>query len=424
MASLCRACAALHAETPAACPACGSDRLIAHGELSVLSIAHLDCDAFYASIEKRDDPSLEAKPVIVGGGRRGVVSTCCYVARAYGVRSAMPMFKALKLCPHATVIHPRMALYVEEGRRVRALMQALTPQVEPLSIDEAFMDLTGTEKLHAGAPAQSLAKLQSEIEAQIGITVSIGLSFNKFLAKTASEFDKPRGFSLIGRAEALDFLAPRPVATLPGVGPAAVRTLEGRSLRTIGDLRAAGRARLAGLFGDWGVRLYELSMAHDARKVDPEGERKSISAETTFNEDIAAREELEDILWVLCERVAARARASETAGRTVTLKLRDQRFQIITRQRSLHEPTLLAARLFEHGRALLAGEADGRIKYRLIGIGLSDFSPASEADKGDLLDEKTPRRAAAEDAVAKARARFGKGAVKTGRGLRAEDEGD
>ncbi len=420
MASLCRSCANI-SDKPI-CPSCGGDRLIAHDEIEQLSLAHLDCDAFYATIEKRDDPSLDGKPVIVGGGVRGVVSTCCYIARAYGVRSAMPAFKARQLCPQAVFIAPRMSLYVQEGRRVRAMMQALTPQVEPLSIDEAFMDLSGTTALHGGAPAQSLVKLQNAIEAEIGITVSIGLSFNKFLAKTASDFDKPRGFSVIGRAEALDFLTSRKVGTLPGVGPAAVSALSDHNLYTIGDLRTAGKLKLQSIFGDWGARLFELSNAHDPRIVDPEGERKSISAETTFNEDIAAIEELEDILWTLCDKVAARARASALSGRTVTLKLRDQKFRIITRRRTLNEPTLLAARLFEHGRALLGAEADGRIRYRLIGIGLSDFAPAEDADKGDMFDSKTPKLAAAENAIAKARKRFGPDVVKTGRGLRAEGD--
>jgi DNA polymerase IV len=418
---VCRSCAAAF-EAGEVCPSCGADRLLIHGELGDLSIAHLDCDAFYATIEKRDDPSLEAKPVIVGGGVRGVVSTCCYLARAYGVRSAMPAFKAKQLCPDAVFVKPRMALYVQEGRRVRAMMQALTPLVEPLSIDEAFMDLSGTTALHGGAPVQSLVKLQNAVLAEIGITVSIGLSFNKFLAKTASDLDKPRGFTVIGRAEAVEFLSSRKVGTLPGVGPAAVAALGDRGLHTIGDLRAAGKTRLQSIFGDWGARLFDLANAHDPRAVDPEGERKSISAETTFNEDIADVEELEDILWMLCDKVAARARASDLAGRTITLKLRDQKFKIITRRRTLNEPTLLAARLFEHGRALLAPEADGKIRFRLIGIGLSDFAPAEEADKGDMFDEKTPKRAAAESAVAKARERFGRDAVKTGRGLRAEEE--
>lgn len=418
---LCRACASESASADR-CAACGAVNLVAHDEIGALAIAHLDCDAFYASIEKRDDPSLEPHPVIVGGGKRGVVSTCCYLARAFGVRSAMPMFKALNLCPQAKVVRGDMRKYVEEGRVIRAMMQDLTPLVQPLSIDEAFMDLSGTEALHRGLPAQSLIRLQNRIWEERKLTVSIGLSFNKFLAKTASDLDKPRGFSVIGRAEALEFLAPRAVGTLPGVGPAGAAGLERNGLRRIGDIRAAGVQRMRALYGDWGAHLYALSMAQDARKVDPDGERKSISAETTFFEDIAAIEALEDILWPLCEKVAARARGSDIAGRTVTLKLRDARFKIITRRRQLSEPTLLASRLFEVARQLLAGDANGRTKYRLIGIGLSDFSDAAGADKGDLMDERTPKRAAAEAAIAKARGKFGKDAVQTGRALKREQD--
>jgi len=414
---LCRACA--REITRERC-ACGEDLPLEHAELNALSIAHLDCDAFYASIEKRDDPSLQPHPVIVGGGKRGVVSTCCYVARAYGVRSAMPMFKALKLCPQAKVVHGDMRKYVEEGRLIRRMMEDLTPQVQPLSIDEAFMDLTGTEALHHGAPAQSLIKLQNKIWEERRLTVSIGLSFNKFLAKTASDLDKPRGFSVIGRAEALTFLETRAVSTLPGVGPAGATALERNNLRTIGDIRAVGPQRMRALYGDWGAHLFALSMADDPRKVDPDGERKSISSETTFFEDIADIESLEDILWPLCEKVAARARASDTAGLTLTLKLKDAKFKIITRRRQLPEPTLLASRIFAHARELLAGDANGKTKYRLIGVGLSDFSDAASADKGDMLDTQTPKRAAAEAAIAKARDKFGRDAVQTGRALKAE----
>lgn len=418
--NFCRACAS---QTSAPrCAACGDEQSIAHDELEQLSLAHLDCDAFYASVEKRDDPSLQPHPVIVGGGKRGVVSTCCYVARAYGVRSAMPMFKALKLCPQAKVVSGDMRKYAEEGRIIRTMMETLTPQVEPLSIDEAFMDLGGTEALHGGAPAQSLIKLQNRIWEERQLTVSIGLSFNKFLAKTASDLDKPRGFSVIGRGEALAFLEPRAVATLPGVGPANAAALERNGLKRIGDIRAAGAQRMRALHGDWGAHLFLLSMAQDHRRVDPDGERKSISAETTFFEDVCEIEALEDILWPLCEKVAARCRASDTAGRTLTLKLKDVRFKIITRRRQLPEPTLLAHRIFETARELLSGDADGRTKYRLIGVGLSDFSDAADADKGDMLDVETPKRAAAEAAVASARAKFGKGAVQTGRALKAREE--
>ena len=404
------------------CAACGGELAVAHDELTELTIAHLDCEAFYASIEKRDNPSLGPHPVIVGGGKRGVVSTCCYVARAYGVRSAMPMFKALKLCPQAKVVRGDMRKYVEEGRIIRGMMEALTPQVQPLSIDEAFMDLSDTEALHGALPAQSLIKLQSRIWQERRLTVSIGLSFNKFLAKIASDLDKPRGFSVIGRAEALAFLETRAVATLPGVGPAGATALERNGLKRIGDIRAVGPRRMRALYGDWGAHLFALSMADDPRPVDPHGERKSISSETTFFEDVSDIEALEDILWPLCEKVAARCRASDTAGLTLTLKLKDARFKIVTRRRQLPEPTLLAHRIFEVARELLAVDADGKARYRLIGVGLSDLSDAAAADKGDMLDTDTPKRAAAEAAVAKARERYGKSAVQTGRALKAEKE--
>jgi DNA polymerase-4 len=315
-----------------------------------------------------------------------------------------------------------MGKYAEEGRMIRRMMEELTPQVEPLSIDEAFMDLSGTEALHGGAPAQSLIRLQNRIWEERRLTVSIGLSFNKFLAKTASDLDKPRGFSVIGRAEALAFLESRAVATLPGVGPAGAAALERNGLKKVGDIRAAGPQRMRALYGDWGAHLFALSMADDPRRVDPHGERKSISAETTFFEDVADVEALEDILWPLCEKVAARCRASDTAGRTLTLKLKDARFRIITRRRQLPEPTLLAARIFAAARELLAGDADGRTKYRLIGVGLSDFSEAGEADKGDMLDTETPKRAAAEAAVAEARGKFGRGAIQTGRALKTQHD--
>ncbi|MGE0829093.1 MAG: DNA polymerase IV [Hyphomonadaceae bacterium] len=418
---LCRACAAW-SESARRCTACGDDGLIAHEELGALSIAHIDCDAFYATIEKRDHPELAAKPLIVGGGKRGVVSTACYVARAFGVRSAMPMFKALKLCPDAVVVKPNMRLYAEEGRIVRAMMQALSPLVEPISIDEAFLDLSGTEALHGAAPAQSLAKLQARIEQERGLTVSVGLSFNKFLAKTASDLDKPRGFSIIGRAEALDFLTPRAVSTLPGIGPAGAATLEARGLKRVGDIREMGEIEMMRAFGDWGRRLYRLSMADDRRKVDPEGERKSISAETTFFDDIASLDALEDELWPLCEKVAVRARASALAGRTLTLKLRDARFRTITRRTQFTVPTLLAHRLFDVARQLLAPEAKGQTRFRLIGVGLSDFADAAEADKGDLLDARTPKLAAAEAAMAKARDKFGRDAIITGRSLKGQKD--
>ena len=287
--TLCRDCFRTTPEAARRCASCGSPRVVSHPELATLTIAHLDCDAFYASVEKRDRPELRDVPVIVGGGVRGVVTTCCYIARISGVRSAMPMFKALKLCPEATVIKPNFTKYVAESKRIFEKVRALTPLVQTLSLDEAWIDLSGTERLHGAPPAVTLARLQAEIERDIGLTVSIGLAANKFLAKIASDLDKPRGFAVIGAAEAQAFLAPRPVGILPGVGPAFVRSLEKRGLRTVGDLAARRPARP----GQVVRRLRrcawrDLSHGRDARAVNPDAERKSISAETTFNHDLHA----------------------------------------------------------------------------------------------------------------------------------------
>jgi DNA polymerase IV len=399
------------------CMACGGLRLLDHPELDALSVAHVDCDAFYAAVEKRDDPTLADKPVIIGGGRRGVVSTACYVARTYGVRSAMPMFKALAACPDAIVIRPDMEKYKIAGRAVRDKMLALTPLVEPLSIDEAFLDLTGTERLHGHPPADMLARFAREVERDIGITVSVGLSHNKFLAKLASDLDKPRGFSVIGKAETLDFLADKPVALIWGVGKAMQERLAQDGIRLIRDIRAKEQADLFRSYGSEGARLYRLSRGVDTRCVSPDRETKSVSAETTFNEDIRDAARLSAILWNLCEKVARRLKASDLAATGVTLKLKTADFRILTRSRAGHEPTQLAKRLFEPARELLLAEANGRTAFRLIGVGSSGLAAADLADRGDLLDTELKRDVATEAALDAIRAKFGHKAVLRGTGL-------
>jgi len=383
-----------------------------------LSMAHLDCDAFYASVEKRDRPELRDKPVIVGGGVRGVVTTCCYMARVYGVRSAMPMFKALAACPQAVVIKPDFTKYRAESRIIMGLMAELTPLVQPLSLDEAWMDLSGTERLHGAAPAVTLARLQARIEQATGLTVSIGLAPNKFLAKIASDLDKPRGFSVIGAAEARDFLAPRPVGLLPGVGPAMVRSLEAAGLRAIGDIARAEQKDLARRFGAHGLRLYDLAHGRDTRPVDPDQTRKGISAETTFNSDLSAYDALEDRLAPLCERVARQARAAGVSGRVVTLKLKTPDFRILTRRQALAVPTQTARTLFAAGRELLRREADGR-SYRLIGIGLAELGPAG-AGEADFFGDGEAKALTEERTADAIRARFGPEAITSGRALRSK----
>ena len=417
MHTLCRDCANVTEGKALRCPVCSSQRILWHAELTQLNIAHLDCDAFFAAVEKRDDPSLKDKPVIVGGGNRGVVSTCCYIARLYGVRSAMPMFKALKACPDAVVIKPSHDKYSAEGRRIREKMQALTPLVQPVSIDEAYMDLTGTERLNELPPAGALARLALEIERDIGITVSIGLSANKFLAKTASEMDKPRGFAVIGASEAKKVLAPLTPKSLHGVGPKLASRLDRDGFDTVGKLQIADIKDLIGRYGETGLWLHQRANGIDNRPVRTEGERKSVSNETTFAKDISELSALEDALWRLCVKTADRAKAIGVEGGVVTLKLKTRAFKTLTRRVSLPIPTQLAQVLFRTARPMLAREIGPA--YRLIGIGLSDLETA-KSDAVDLIDPSVEKRAAAERAADIAREKFGSEAIQTGRGMKAQ----
>ena len=418
MPSLCRDCLILTEAAPARCPACRSPRMVAHDELAQLSIAHMDCDAFYASVEKRDNPALRDQPVIVGGGQRGVVSTCCYIARIKGVRSAMPMFQALKLCPEAVVVKPRFAAYTEASRAIRAMMEELTPAIEPLSLDEAFLDLTGTQRLHGAPPAVLLARLTKRMEDELGLTGSIGLSHNKFLAKIASDLDKPRGFSVIGRAETEAFLKPKPVRIIWGVGTATQTALESAGIRTISDLLRWDRTDLVARFGSMGDRLWHLARGLDTRRVNRDEKLKSISKETTFFEDTSDPDLLDGHIWRLSEQVADRAKAKRLSGRTVTLKLKKGDFQLVTRRHALTDPTQLTDRIYRAARDLF-DHAGTTGPFRLIGVGISDLAPEDQADLSqDLLDPQATRRAAAERATDAIRARFGAEAIIKGRALR------
>lgn len=430
VSSLCLDCGAAANQAPQ-CPACGRRRIIRHAELHDLALAHVDCDAFYASIEKRDDPRLADLPVIVGGGVRGVVTTACYVARTFGVRSAMPMFKALKACPDAIVIKPDFAKYSSAAREIRALMESLTPLVEPVSIDEAFLDLSGTQRALQMSPAEALAKLQRDIRRDVGISVSIGLSANKFLAKVASDFDKPNGFSVIGAGEAPTVLAALPVTAIWGVGPVFAKRLRSDGVETIRDLQQIDKKALAARYGEMGLRLADLSFGRDTRRVSPNRETKSVSSETTFAEDIADFEELQSILWRLCERTSARMKAKNLAGRVITLKLKTGDFQTITRRTKIAAASNLARTAFDAAHPMLASAANGR-SFRLIGVGYSELAQVGAIEAAaSLFDdrEKTRREEAAIDAV---RRKFGDNAIALGRayarkGQRdrtTEDDGD
>ena len=378
----------------------------------------MDCDAFYASVEKRDHPDLADKPVIIGGGRRGVVSTACYVARIRGVRSAMPMFQALKLCPDAVIIKPRMAVYAEVSRAIRQMMEDLTPAIEPLSLDEAFLDLRGTEKLHGAPPAVMLARLVYRMRQELGLTGSIGLSHNKFLAKVASDLNKPRGFSVIGKDDTAAFLQDKPVRMIWGVGSATQAALAQAGIRSFTDLLRWQRVDLTQKFGSMGERLWHLARGQDHRQISRNTPVKSISNETTFFEDTADPDLLDGHLWRMCEKVSDRAKAKELAGRVVTLKLKTADHKIITKRQTLEDATQLADRVYRVARALLSQIPAGQA-YRLIGAGLSDLCAASQAERsGDLLDPKAHQRGAAERATDKIRKKFGEDAILKGRALR------
>ncbi len=415
--SLCRDCIRAF-PTAKRCPDCGSPRVVSHLELWDLSIAHMDCDAFYASVEKRDNPDLRDTPLIVGGGTRGVVTTACYLARIKGVRSAMPMFQARKRCPEAVVVPPRMSVYVEVSRQIRALMDALTPVVEPLSLDEAFLDLTGTTRLHGEPPAAQMARLVKQIETEIGITASFGLSHNKFLAKIASDLDKPRGMSVIGKAETDAFLRDKPVGIIWGVGPAFRQKLERDGIRLVNDILRYERSDLVRKYGSMGDRLWHLARGLDARKIGDRVRDKSVSNETTFNTDTADLEVLDGYLWRLSVKVSDRVKARGLAGGVVTLKLKTARFRTISRRITLGAPTQLADSIYHHTRAMLERELD-QGPFRLIGVGLSHIDTARDADSiPDLLDPTAPQRSASEAATDKIRRKFGDRAIVKGRALR------
>lgn len=402
--------------SPLSCPACRSTRVVSHPELLRLAIAHVDCDAFYATIEKRDDPSIRGKPVIVGGGSRGVVSAACYIARVKGVRSAMPMFKARKLCPDAVIIRPDMAKYAAVGRTVRDLMREVTPLVEPLSIDEAFLDLSGTQKLHKKSPAATLGMLVKRIETETGITASIGLSYNKFLAKIASDLDKPRGFAVIGEKDAVAFLAEQPVGLIYGVGKSLRQKLERDGIVKIGQLREMPPKDLERRYGAIGERLHRFANGVDRRRVNPEGDTKSISSETTFARDLADLADLESELWSLTEKLHRRLRHAGLGGQTVTLKLKTDNFRTITRSRQLAGATQLSEDIFQTARELLTGEVDGR-SFRLLGVGLSTLVPETDADQPDLADPGRERRRKIEGTIDSIIDRFGEKSLIRGRSI-------
>ena len=416
MPSLCRKCFNTFAEE-GRCPSCSSPLVVSHDELFNLNIAHMDCDAFYASVEKRDNPELADKPVIIGGGRRGVVSTACYIARIRGVKSAMPMFKALEKCPDAVVIRPRMKVYAEISHQIRAMMNDLTPLIEPLSLDEAFMDLSGTHKLHGVPPAVMLAKLMDRITGNLGLTGSIGLSHNKFLAKIASDLNKPNGYSIIGALETSSFLKDKSIRLIWGVGASTQKLLEKAGIRTFSDLLRWDRKDLVNKFGSMGDRLWFLARGQDSRVVSNNDRIKSISNETTLFKNTNDLSVLEGHLWRLCEKVSSRAKAKGLAGSVVILKLKSSNHKLITRRLTLRDPTHLADVLFRSTYPLMEASISNG-PFRLVGAGLAGLCLASQAEREpELLDDGALNRIKVERVTDEIREKYGEEAVIKGRSL-------
>ena len=414
--SICRECLSTFDSKVLYCANCESLNLISHKEMEKLEIAHVDCDAFYASIEKRDNPKLKNSAVIIGGGKRGVVATACYLARIKGVRSAMPMYKALKLCPSATIIKPNMSKYRDASRKIQNLMNQLTPLTEPISLDEAFLDLSGTKKLHKKIPAVLLAELSKKINQEVGISVSIGLSYNKFLAKICSDLDKPKGFSLLGRGDSKKFLSSQPVEILWGVGKILKRKLNDDGIKTISQIEELGIKEVINRYGSIGSHIYSLSQGKDLRRVVPQRQIKSISHETTFENDISDKEVLEKKLWSLCEKVSKRSKEKGLGGQTITLKLKTKEFKLISRSCTIDEPTQIGELIFQNSKTLLDRE-DDKIKYRLIGVGISNLKDSELCDLYDLINISKTKNAKIEYAIDDIRNKFGKDLIKKGRSI-------
>lgn len=391
MATLCRDCFAVASrvvDSGARCPCCGSPRLVSHPDLFDLRVAHLDCDAFYASVEKRDAPGLRLLPLIIGGGRRGVVAAACYMARQHGIHSAMPMFKARAACPHAAVIRPNMAKYKAVGAEIRVLMRQATPVIEPVSIDEAFLDFSTPDR-PAEPPALVLARLAAKVETMLGVTVSIGLAPNKFLAKIASDLDKPRGFAVIGRADAREFLRAKPVGMIHGVGRATQRRMAQDGITRIGQLRSFPVQELARRHGSFGESLAHYARGIDRRRVRASRPTKSISGETTFEDPIRNPAELAKRLSPLTARVADRLKASGYRGATVTVKLKTADFRTLTRSYTLPDRIDNRDMIEAIAQMLLARESNGTA-YRLIGVGVANLARAQEHGEPDLLTIAPP----------------------------------
>jgi DNA polymerase-4 len=376
-------------------------------------ILHIDMDAFYASIEERDRPGLRGKPMVVGGNphNRGVVAAANYAARYFGVHSAMPTAQAKRLCPKLIVLPPRHGYYAQVAQRIRDIFHRYTPLVEPLSLDEAFLDVLHSHRLFGDA-IEIGRRIKADIREELKLTASVGVAPNKFLAKVASDVGKPDGFLMVNAADAQSFLDPLPVTKLWGVGKVGNRQLEKLGIRTIGELRAHPRALLDDIFGSWGKQLWELAQGIDDRAVVPDHKAKSVSHETTFAEDITDVEALRGWLLDLTRQVAARLRCNQLRGRTVHVKIRFANFRTITRSHTLPQSTDITQELWNTGLSLLLKNLPPRHDgVRLLGFSVSGFD-AVDSHQADLFNEPAMVKQAQLDTVSDwIHARFGPTAI-------------
>jgi DNA polymerase-4 len=376
-------------------------------------ILHVDMDAFYASVEIRDQPELAGLPVIVGGGSRGVVLSASYPARAYGVRSAMPVTRARRLCPQAVFVPPRHGVYAAASREIMAVFRTVTPEVEPLSLDEAFLDVAGAVR-RLGPPAQIAAQIRAGIAEQQGLTCSVGIATCKFVAKLASALCKPDGFCLVPADQVLEFLHPLPVAALWGVGEQTGQLLARLGLRTVGDIAHTPVATLQRELGTAvGAHLANLAWGRDERPVIPTMPDKSVGAEETFATDVDDPEVIRRELLRLSGRTAQALRASHSLARTVVIKLRLANFKTITRSRTLPEPTDVARKIYSTACALYAASGlDARARLRLVGVRASGLIPVNRAATQLAFGERPAAWRDAEQAVDKIAGRFGQDSVR------------
>ena len=372
-------------------------------------IIHIDMDCFFAAVEVKDNPELAGKPIIVGAlpGSRGVVSACSYEAREFGVHSAMPISSAVRKCPDGIFLKPRGDRYIEESEKIMAIFSHYTPLVEPLSLDEAFLDVSGSHRLF-GTSVEIGREIKRRIKDETGLIASVGIAPTKFVAKIASDIGKPDGFVVVNENEMLDFIRPLDVRKIWGVGKVTWKKLEKYGLKTVGDIAEFPVKQLERMFGKSGRHLHNLSHSIDSRTVNPVTERKQVSNEHTFNVDTDDMEEVERVLLALSDKVAGRLLSKGRKGKTVTLKLRDETFKTITRSHTLDRSIMSGEEIYEEARNLLKSEDLTGRKVRLIGVSVSGFE---SGDQTSLFEDVSQQKNKVEEVMADIRGRFGKGSI-------------